>query len=146
MNSQYELCIVVQLKSHPLSLPSILTFLTIECHYDHKAWKSITEFLFLSIQYTEGRKANRNNFSSEPPRNPRPFNIFFFKCLILPDKTIFLKNQATLGHKWNIKFCKSKKSFNWIRDFKFNVFKNVHLFTRIFRYFWCRMPQIIPSL
>jgi len=28
-------------------------------------------------------------FSSEPPRNPRPFNIIFFKCLILPDKTIF---------------------------------------------------------
>ena len=25
----------------------------------------------------EGRKANHNNFSSEPPRNPRPFNIIF---------------------------------------------------------------------
>ena len=39
-----------------------------------------------------------------------------------------------------------KKSFNLIKDFKFNAFKNVHLFTRIFRYSWCRMPQIIPSL
>ena len=29
------------------------------------------------------------NFSSEPPQNPRPFNIILFKCLILLDKTIF---------------------------------------------------------
>ena len=28
-------------------------------------------------------------FSSEPPWNPRPFNIIFLKCLILQDKTIF---------------------------------------------------------
>ena len=28
-------------------------------------------------------------FSSEPPRNPRPSNIFLLKCSILQDKTIF---------------------------------------------------------
>ena len=28
-------------------------------------------------------------FLSEPSQNPRPFNIIFFKCLILPDKTVF---------------------------------------------------------
>ena len=58
-------------------------------------------------EFTEGRKANHINsspnhilliFSSEPPRNPRPFNIIFFKCPILENKCIF-KNMATLGHK-----------------------------------------------
>ena len=28
-------------------------------------------------------------FSSEPPQNPRPFNIIFFKCPILENKYIF---------------------------------------------------------
>ena len=28
-------------------------------------------------------------FSSEPPQNPRPFNIVFFKRLIFQDKTFF---------------------------------------------------------
>ena len=38
------------------------------------------------------------NFSSEPHRNPRPFNNIFLKCPILENKYIF-KNMATLGHR-----------------------------------------------
>ena len=34
-------------------------------------------YLNCSAQLSEGRKANHNNFSSEPPRNPRPSNIIF---------------------------------------------------------------------
>ena len=37
-------------------------------------------------------------FSSEPPRNPRPFNIIFYLFRSLKINTFF-KNIATLGHK-----------------------------------------------
>ena len=37
-------------------------------------------------------------FSSEPPRNPRPFNIIFLSVYSSKIKQ-FLKNQATLGHE-----------------------------------------------
>jgi len=30
--------------------------------------------------------------------------IYFFKCLILQDKTIFWESRATKGHKWNIEY------------------------------------------
>ena len=47
----------------------------------------------IDVYLNEGRKVSHNNFclilSSEPPQNPRPSNIIFFKGLILQDKTIF---------------------------------------------------------
>ena len=35
-------------------------------------------------------------FSSDLPRNPRPFNFILLNCLILPDKTIFKESGHAL--------------------------------------------------
>ena len=65
-------------------------------------------------------------------------------CLILQDETIFLRiGPYILGHKWKID---RKKSLNWVKLFEFNGLKNIFLSTRIFRYSWCRIPQVIPGL
>ena len=62
------------------------------------------------------------------------FSILFFLS-VLTDKTIFKES----GHvrakmKYRI-FVNRKKSFNWIKVFKFNVLKNVHLFYAHFQIF-----------
>ena len=65
-------------------------------NYPNSAFQ--TDDRYLSGFSHEGRKASHNNFSSEPPGNPRPSIICVKKFPILEDKTIFL-NLATLGHK-----------------------------------------------
>ena len=94
--------------------------------------------------------ADHNNFSSGP-HSPHflvratskslSFQYYFFKCLILPDKIVFLKNLATIEHKWNIQiFVNRKKWFNWIKVFnRVSISKTFAQFlwseTKIFSFF-----------
>ena len=107
--------------------------------------------------------ADHNNFSSGP-HSPHflvratskslSFQYYFFKCLILPDKIVFLKNLATIEHKWNIQiFVNRKKWFNWIKVFnRVSISKTFAQFlwseTKIFSFFahhFCPKKKIAQS-
>ena len=100
----------------------------------HKYFLDIIKFFFIERHFKEGhfiehfmrggRPATTVSrpshilliFSSEPPRNPRPSIIIYFKVSNFEDKTIFF-NLATLGHKiWicnDYIFLESSNPWEW---------------------------------
>ena len=84
----------------------------------------------------EGRKANHNNFSSEPPRNPRPFNIIFLKCLILQDKTIF-KESGHVRMKYQIFVNRKKGSI----ELQISSLMSLKMFTFLYAHFQIFLVQ-----
>ena len=73
--------------------------------------------------------ATFSSFSSPSHLEILVLSILFFKSVSSSQIKLFLKNRATLGHKRNIEFLYiEKKSFNWMKVLKFNVFKNFNNF------------------
>ena len=75
--------------------------------YGHLSSTISRLFYCILVWRREGEKVNHKNFPSEAPQNPRPSNIIIFKCLILPDKNIFLRirSRPSKGIKEILNYC-----------------------------------------